>query len=173
MSQLFSSITPNVQRAAFGAGCFWGTEKYFRKEFGDDLRKASVGYMGGAKPNPSYEDVCTGTTGHAEVFYAEFVPATLPYEKLVQFFYEMHDPTTKDRQGNDRGTQYRSAIFYYTPEQLRIAEEVTERVKGKLPSGWSVKTTFEPARDYYEAEEYHQRYLEKVDRLRDHIENQP
>jgi peptide-methionine (S)-S-oxide reductase len=102
--------------------CFWGVEKYFRKEFPGIT--TAVGYQGGTKENPTYKEVCTGTTGHAEVLWIEYDEDVVPYEKLVTFFYRVHDPTTKDRQAGDRGTQYRSAIFYYTPEQKAVAEKV-------------------------------------------------
>lgn len=114
--------------ASFGAGCFWGVEKFFRKEFGTSI-KTAVGYQGGSAENPSYKEVCSGKTGHAEVLWIEYDGAAQTYEKLVNFFYRVHDPTTKDRQMNDRGTQYRSAIFYYSDEQKAIAEKVTKEVQ--------------------------------------------
>jgi peptide-methionine (S)-S-oxide reductase len=145
--------------AAFGAGCFWGTEKWFRKQFGQALKTTAVGYMGGTTKNPNYEQVCTGRTGHAEVLYLEYDPSKVKYDELVQFFFRMHDPTTKDRQGNDKGTQYRSVIFYYTPEQKEIAERVTHEIQARFKD--PIVTTIEPASEFYKAEEYHQQYLEK------------
>eukprot|EP00760_Papus_ankaliazontas_P011778 PhM_4_TR15032/c0_g1_i1/m.61479/K07304/msrA; peptide-methionine (S)-S-oxide reductase len=147
-----------MKRTAFGAGCFWGTEKFFRREFGSRVQNVSVGYMGGAKPNPTYEDVCTGTTGHAEVFYVEYNPAQVDYKDLVRFFFRMHDPTTANRQGNDRGTQYRSAIFVYDDEQRVMAKEVMAELASRFPS--PIVTTVEDGGVYYKGEGYHQQYLE-------------
>ena len=155
---LFSEM---LHKAAFGAGCFWGTEKFFRKQFRNSLTTIGVGYMGGATLNPRYEVVCSGSTGHAEVVYMEFnsTDSKITYEQLVDFFYRMHDPTTKDRQGDDKGSQYRSVIFYYDDNQLVVAKKVTQRLGGKV-SG-QIVTTFEPAAKYYPAEKYHQNYLGK------------
>ena len=138
------------QRAAFGAGCFWGTEKFFREQFGQRLTTIGVGYMGGATPNPRYGDVCSGSTGHAEVVHMEYKESKVTYEQLVEFFYRMHDPTMK------KGSQYRSTIFYFDARQL----EVAKRLEGKVSGGQNV-TTLEAAGEYFRAEEYHQNYLGK------------
>eukprot|EP00759_Apiculatamorpha_spiralis_P017929 PhF_6_TR23997/c0_g1_i2/m.33604/K07304/msrA; peptide-methionine (S)-S-oxide reductase len=150
-----------MRRGAFGAGCFWGTEKYFRKEFGSAISNVAVGYMGGEKPNPTYEDVCTGTTGHAEVIYFEYNPEAVQYEALVEFFFRMHDPTTKNAQGNDRGTQYRSVVFYYDNEQLEKATGVMNKLVAANKFGAPPVTTFEQGKEFYKAEDYHQLYLGK------------
>jgi len=150
----------NIEQATFGAGCFWGTEKYFKKQF-PLLRKTTVGYMGGERPNPSYKDVCTGTTNHAEVLQLEYDPNQVPYEELVRFFFRMHDPTTLNRQGNDRGTQYRSVVFYHSPQQKEIAERVKQEVQqAKKFADRELVTQITPAAPFYRAEDYHQAYLD-------------
>ena len=133
-------------------------EKYFRKQF--DLVSTAVGYMGGTKENPTYRDVCTGTTGHAEVLRVEYEPAKVNYADLVEFFFRVHDPTTLNQQGNDVGTQYRSVIFYTTPEQARIAHEVKDRIQATKIKG-KIVTEITPASNFFRAEDYHQLYLEK------------
>jgi len=152
-----------LSKAAFGAGCFWGTEKFFRRQFGAALKTTSVGYMGGNESSdgtpPSYARVCSGRTGHAEVLFMEYDPNEVKYEDLVRFFYRMHDPTTLNRQGNDKGTQYRSVIFYFTPEQKQLAEQVTQQVQSQFKS--PIVTSFEPAGTYFKAEDDHQLYLDK------------
>ncbi len=145
--------------ATFGAGCFWGVEVAFRQVPG--VTNATVGYLGGHLENPTYQDVCTGTTGHAEVVQVEYDPDRVSYEQLLDVFWKSHDPTTLNRQGPDVGTQYRSAIFYHTPRQeaqARVSKEALEK-SGRL-SGLVV-TEITPASAFYRAEEYHQRYLEK------------
>jgi len=147
-------------KAAFGGGCFWGMEKFFKKEFKSGLSTSAVGFMGGNKKNPSYEEVCSGKTGHAEVLFVEYDDKKVNYKDLVIFFFRMHDPTTLNRQGNDVGTQYRSAIFYYNDEQKNIANEVKaelQKTKFKDP----IMTDISPATDFYIAEDYHQAYLDK------------
>ena len=143
----------------FGAGCFWGVELAFRKVAG--VTSAMVGYSGGSLENPTYEDVCTGTTGHAEVVQVEYDPSVVPYETLVEHFFQIHDPTTLNRQGPDVGDQYRSAIFFYDPDQEATAREVKKRLeeRGQLPG--PIVTEVARAPVFYLAEEYHQRYLEK------------
>ena len=148
-----------TEKATFGAGCFWGVESTFRSIEG--VTDAAVGYAGGTKENPTYEDVCTDETGHAEVVQVEFDPAVVSYEKLLEVFWASHNPTTLNRQGPDIGTQYRSVIFYHTPEQ-RVAAEASKTAldkSGKFRS--PIVTKIEPAPKFYRAEEYHQRYLEK------------
>ncbi len=143
----------------FGAGCFWGVETTFRNIKG--VTDVAVGYAGGSKENPTYEDVCSAETGHAEVVEVQFDPAQVSYENLLDVFWSNHNPTTLNRQGPDVGTQYRSVIFYYSPEQKAAAEKSkTEMDKsGKFRS--PIVTQIEPALKFYRGEEYHQRYLEK------------
>jgi peptide-methionine (S)-S-oxide reductase len=148
-----------MQKAIFGAGCFWGVEEAFARTAG--VLSTKVGYSGGSLQDPTYEDVCSGRTGHAEVVLVEFDPEKLSYEGLLEVFWANHDPTTMNRQGPDHGTQYRSAIFYTSPEQEVIAKQSKERLNtsGKLKS--PVVTLIEPAKPFYPAEEYHQKYLQK------------
>ncbi len=148
-----------MELATFGAGCFWGVEVTFRNVKG--VKEALVGYLGGTLPNPTYKDVCTGRTGHAEVVQVEFDPAQVTFERLLEVFWENHNPTTLNRQGPDVGTQYRSAIFYHTPEQKTVAESSKGKLDaaGKFPR--PVVTEITPASEFYIAEDYHQRYLEK------------
>jgi peptide-methionine (S)-S-oxide reductase len=148
-----------TELATFGAGCFWGVEVTFRNVPG--VKDAIVGYLGGTLKNPTYRDVCTGRTGHAEVVQVTYDPAEVSYDKLLDVFWENHDPTTLNRQGPDVGTQYRSAIFYYTPEQKRAAEESKARLEASGRFRRNVVTEITSASDFYPAEDYHQRYLEK------------
>ncbi|KAJ3033118.1 Peptide-methionine (S)-S-oxide reductase [Rhizophlyctis rosea] len=149
-----------TELATFGAGCFWGVEKSFKKKFGQKLKRAQVGYAGGHSENPSYRQVCSGSTGHAEALQVEYDPKELDFPTLVDFFYRSHDPTTKDRQGNDRGTQYRSAIFYHNDEQKKLAEEITEKVRPHFGKA-GIATTIEPIGKFWTGEDYHQAYLDK------------
>ena len=143
------------ETAIFAAGCFWGVEAAFRKIPGvTDVR---VGYTGGTVEDPTYKQVCTHTTGHAEAVRVSFDPEKVTYEQLLEAFWKMHDPTQMNRQGPDVGTQYRSAVFYLTPEQRKAAESV----KAALPNADKVVTEITEAGPFYEAEEYHQRYFEK------------
>ena len=148
-----------LERATFGAGCFWGVEVAFRQVPG--VTDATAGYLGGTFPSPTYEDVCTGRTGHAEVVQVTYDPAHVSYDDLLDVFWSSHDPTTLNRQGPDRGTQYRSAIFYHNDEQKTKATASRERwgASGKFPR--PIVTEITPASAFYRAEEYHQRYLEK------------
>jgi len=148
-----------LEKASFGAGCFWGMEAAFHQLPG--VREAVSGYQGGTLKNPSYEDVCTGRTNHAEVVQVEFDPAQVSYEKLLELFWSKHDPTTPNRQGPDVGTQYRSVIFYYTPGQKKLAEESKARLEAGHRFARPIVTQILPAPEFYPAEEYHQRYLEK------------
>ncbi|EJD04744.1 peptide methionine sulfoxide reductase [Fomitiporia mediterranea MF3/22] len=158
-----------VETATFASGCFWGTEHIFLKKYppqeGKGILKTRVGYTGGRDDaeNPSYQDVCTGRTGHAEAVRIDFDPEKVSYGELVEYFYCTHDPTTVNRQGADTGTQYRSAIFYHSPEQKRIAEQVTQDVQKAHFDRRNAKivTSIEPAGMWYDAEEYHQEYLFK------------
>lgn len=141
----------------FGAGCFWGVEAAFRKVEG--VTKTEVGYSGGHVENPTYEDVCTDSTGHAEVVRVEFDPDRVSYDDLLDVFWISHDPSQLNRQGPDIGTQYRSVVFFHDDEQERIAVESKERAQECHPR--KIVTTIEPAREFYRAEEYHQQYLAK------------
>lgn len=149
----------NTKTAILAGGCFWGVEDLFRKLPG--VVATEVGYTGGATKNATYKDVKTGTTGHAEAIRITFDPAKISYRQLLEFLFQIHDPTTKDRQGNDVGSQYRSAIFTLDEEQKRDAEAVIAAVdaSGKWPG--KVLTKVEPAGDWWKAEEYHQDYLVK------------
>jgi peptide-methionine (S)-S-oxide reductase len=146
-----------IETAAFGAGCFWGVEVEFRNTPG--VVDALAGYMGGDLESPSYEDVCTGTTGHAEVVEVKFDPDEVSYEELLERFWVLHDPTQLNRQGPDVGTQYRSAIFVADDDQKRAAEASREAAQARFPR--PIATTIEPASTFWKAEDYHQRYLEK------------
>ena len=147
------------ETATFGAGCFWGVEETFRQIPG--VLSTAVGYMGGTLANPSYEDVCTDRTGHAEVVEVEFDPEKVSYERLLNVFWENHNPTTPNRQGPDFGTQYRSVVFFHTPEQQSAAERSRqERAKsGKYKR--PIVTEIVPAKEFWRAEDYHQQYLSK------------
>jgi peptide-methionine (S)-S-oxide reductase len=146
-----------VEKATFAAGCFWGVEAAFRQVPG--VRSTSVGYSGGSLANPIYEDGCTGNTGHAEVIEVEFDPAKVSYDELLETLWEIHDPTTLNRQGPDVGAQYRSAIFFHTPEQEAAAMASRDAHQSRLKK--SIVTEVTPASKFQRAEEYHQRYLEK------------
>ena len=148
-----------TEKAMFGAGCFWGVESTFRNING--VTAAAVGYAGGTTENPTYEDVCSSQTGHAEVVEVEFDPNVVGYRQLLDVFWANHDPTTLNRQGPDVGTQYRSAIFYYSPEQRAAAEESKTEMDAGGRFRRPIVTQIEPAPKFYRAEEYHQRYLEK------------
>lgn len=152
-------VPPALQVAVFGGGCFWGMQELLRKVPG--VVETQVGYTGGADDNPTYEEVSTGTTGNAETVKVVFDPAKTTYEKLVEWFFRIHDPTTLDRQENDIGTQYRSVIFYQTPDQGKVAMEVKARAdrSGKLRG--PVVTQIVPAMRFHRAEDYHQDYLQK------------
>jgi peptide-methionine (S)-S-oxide reductase len=146
-----------TEKAIFGAGCFWGVEAAFRKIEG--VVEATSGYSGGRTEEPSYGDVCSGATGHAEVVEVEYDPEKVSYEELLEVFWKEHDPTTKDRQGLDFGSQYRSAIFYTTPEQEAAAHASREKAQERYRK--PIATEIAPASEFYRAEEYHQRYFEK------------
>jgi len=146
-------------KATFGAGCFWGVEMRFREMPG--VIDATVGYMGGHVDNPTYKQVCTDRTGHAEVCEVVFDPETISYEALVHAFFRLHDPTQKNRQGPDVGTQYRSVIFVHDDEQRRVAEHVSSEVGASGRFKAPIATTIEPAATFWPAEDYHQQYLAK------------
>ncbi len=148
-----------MEKATFGAGCFWGVEAAFRKAQGvQDVRS---GYTGGALERPTYANVCSGTTGHAEVVEVQYDPSEVSYEELLDVFWNIHDPTQLNRQGPDTGEQYRSAIFFHTPEQEAAAQASKERLELSGRYKDPIVTQVRPASDFYRAEEYHQRYLEK------------
>jgi len=154
-----SNGNPRTEKATFGAGCFWGVEVAFREIKG--VTSAAVGYCGGSSENPTYQDICTGRTGHAEVVQVEYDPAEVDYEKLLEVFWRAHDPTTLNRQGPDIGTQYRSAIFFHNPEQESTARQSKEKLERTGSYSSPIVTDIAPAPVFYHAEEYHQRYLEK------------
>jgi peptide-methionine (S)-S-oxide reductase len=149
----------DLEKATFGAGCFWGVEAAFRQVPG--VVSTRVGYTGGHVPNPTYELVCSHGTGHAEAVEVTFDPARVSYDDLLVVFWSGHNPTTKDRQGLDIGTQYRSAIFFHSPEQQAAAERTKEEEQAKLHWPKKIVTEIVPATEFYEAEDYHQQYLEK------------
>jgi peptide-methionine (S)-S-oxide reductase len=148
-----------MELATFGAGCFWGVESAFRQIPG--VTDVKVGYEGGTVVNPSYKDVCTDRTGHAEVVQAAFDPAKVSYDKLLDAFWNMHDPTTLNRQGPDFGTQYRSVIFTHSPEQEVAAKAALAKQAASGRFKRPIVTQVVPASTFYPAEEYHQRYFEK------------
>ncbi len=148
-----------MERATFGVGCFWGPEETFRKV--DGVTSTSVGYMGGSLENPTYEEVCMGRTGHAEVVQVEFDPSRIAYEELLEIFWACHDPTTRNRQGPDIGTQYRSVLFFHSPEQEAAARASKEKLECSGSYRSEIVTEIVPASSYYPADEYHHRYLEK------------
>ncbi len=148
-----------MKKATFGAGCFWGVEATFRKVAG--VRSALVGYSGGSFENPSYEDVCSGKTGHAEVVQLEYDPSEASYEDLLEVFWNCHDPTTVNRQGPDIGTQYRSAVFFHDTDQESAAITFKEKLQSSGRYSSPIVTEITPAEAFYPAEDYHQRYLEK------------
>ena len=148
-----------TERATFGAGCFWGVEAAFRQVKG--VLKTTVGYMGGNLKNPTYEDVCTDETGHAEVVEVEYDPTKVSYEKLLEVFWKNHDPTQLNRQGPDVGTQYRTIIFFHNEEQKNAAIASKEKLQKSGKYNKPIATEIVPASTFYKAEEYHQQYLEK------------
>jgi len=147
------------EKAMFGAGCFWGVEAIFRRVPG--VTETAVGYAGGHLANPTYRDVCTDHTGHAEVVQVTYDPAEVSYEEMLGVFWDAHDPTQVNRQGPDVGTQYRSVIFFWTPEQEAAARKSKAAVEASGRFRRPIATEIVPAGTFYRAEEYHQRYLEK------------
>ncbi len=148
-----------MAKATFAGGCFWGVEATFRQLPG--VISTRVGYTGGQTQNPTYEDVCTDRTGHAEAVEVEYDPARVSYEQLLNVFWENHDPTTLNRQGPDWGSQYRSAIFFHNPEQEKLARASKEARDKSGQFRNKIVTQIVPASDFYQAEDYHQQYLEK------------
>ena len=151
-----------MEKATFAAGCFWGIETAYRRLEG--VLDVAVGYEGGNTDNPSYQDVCTGQTGHAEVVEVDYDPEKISYDELLEVFWNIHDPTTLNRQGPDIGTQYRSAIFFHNEDQKKKAElsKSSKQSEGTYPDG--IVTEITPHETFYRAEEYHQRYFEKMGR---------
>jgi peptide-methionine (S)-S-oxide reductase len=150
-------LPEGAERATFAAGCFWGVEASFREIEG--VLKTTVGYTGGSVTHPSYEQVCSDTTGHAEALEVWFDPSTVSYDELLDAFWAVHDPTTRNRQGWDFGSQYRSAIFFHDPEQERQAIAARDARQESLAK--EIVTQIAPAAEFYDAEDYHQRYFEK------------
>ena len=148
-----------METAVFGAGCFWGVESFFREVPG--VVDAVCGYAGGSVPNPTYKQVCSGNTGHAEVVEVTYDPAKVSYDRLLDVFFANHDPTTMNRQGPDVGSQYRSVIFTKTPEQEHSAKQKIEQLAQTKRFKRPIVTSAEPFQNFYRAEEYHQRYFEK------------
>ena len=146
-----------MAKALIGAGCFWGVEEYFRKLKG--VKKTSVGYSGGKLDNPAYKDVCTGKTEHAEVVLVEYKEDQLSYAELLNYFWKCHDPTQLNRQGPDIGTQYRSAIYYYSKEQKIIAQDSKNEMQKKISK--LIVTEITEATEFFQAEEYHQCFILK------------
>ncbi|KAI3398861.1 hypothetical protein diail_8370 [Diaporthe ilicicola] len=156
-----AAIPEGAHKATVAAGCFWGVEHIYRKHFGDKgLYDARVGYIGGDTKSPTYRAVCSGSTGHAEATQIVYDPKRITYRELLEFFYRIHDPTTRNRQGNDAGTQYRSGIFFHDAEQERVAREVTAAANEQWYSG-KITTEVLAAGQWWDAEDYHQLYLDK------------
>ncbi|KAI9263197.1 hypothetical protein BDA99DRAFT_547015 [Phascolomyces articulosus] len=149
------------EHATFAGGCFWGIEHVFNKEFAKYDIKTKVGYTGGNTESPDYKLVCTGTTNHAEALDIAYDPAKISYETLLEFFYRVHDPTLLNAQGRNTGTQYRSAIFYHSSEQKETAEKVTQKIQEERYKDKKIVTEIIPAVQFFDAEEYHQLYIEK------------
>jgi peptide-methionine (S)-S-oxide reductase len=150
---------PRLAKATFGGGCFWCTEAVYAELKG--VKSVTSGYIGGKVPNPTYKDVCTGLTGHAEAIEIEYDPAVVSFEKLLEVFFATHDPTTLNRQGADVGTQYRSGVFYHDDEQKRIAEQVIAKLDGAQVFPAKIVTEVTKASTFYPAEGYHQDYFAK------------
>lgn len=152
-------MTQKLAVATFGAGCFWGVEEAFRQVKG--VVSTTVGYMGGTLKNPTYEDVCTDQTGHAEVAQLDYDPFLVSYEELLNVFWSCHNPTTLNRQGPDEGIQYRSVIFFHTPQQEKIANQSKQALEKSGKFKDKIVTVIVPASTFYKAEDYHQQYLYK------------
>ena len=156
-----------MAKATFGAGCFWGVELRFQQVPG--VTATAVGFEGGTMDNPTYKDVCTDATGHAEVVEIDFDPEKVSYQELLDLFFELHDPTQLNRQGPDWGTQYRSAVFFHSPEQEAAAKETIARLTAGKRFARPIMTQVVPAQRFWRAEEYHQKYLEKRGMVSCHI----
>jgi peptide-methionine (S)-S-oxide reductase len=156
-----------MEKATFGAGCFWGVEARFQQLPG--VIETAVGYEGGELDNPTYKDVCTDRTGHAEVVEVKFDPARVSYQRLLDLFFELHDPTQLNRQGPDWGAQYRSVIFFHSPQQEEAAQAAIARLTEQKTFRKPIVTQVLPAQTFWRAEEYHQKYLEKRGAVSCHI----
>jgi peptide-methionine (S)-S-oxide reductase len=167
-NEISKEDSTKMEKAAFGGGCFWGVEETFRKTKG--VKSTTVGYEGGTFESPTYKDVCTGKTGHAETVEVEYDPAQVSYDQLLDVFWNNHDPTTRNRQGPDVGVQYRSVIFYHTPEQKAEALAAMEKLRKSGKFKRPVVTQVVPASTFWPAEEYHQKYLEKHGLSSCHVE---
>ena len=154
-----TQLDEGLEKATFAAGCFWGVEAAYRRV--DGVVMTSVGYCGGSQPNPSYEEVCTGRSGHAEALQVTYDPGRVSYEQLLSLFWVCHDPTQLNRQGPDVGSQYRTAIFCHDGEQLAAAEASKQDLVDSGQAGGTVVTEIQMLGDYFLAEDYHQQYLEK------------
>jgi peptide-methionine (S)-S-oxide reductase len=150
------SMTKNLSLATFGSGCFWCTEAIFQRVNG--VEKVESGYSGGRVKNPTYKEVCSGLTGHAEVIQVTYNPSVISYDELLEIFWQTHDPTTLNRQGADVGTQYRSVIFYHTPEQKQLAEQYKIKLDASGAFDRPIVTEISPFTAFYKAEDYHQNY---------------
>ena len=159
MKDISQATSTGSELATLGGGCFWCLEAVFDQVRGVD--RVESGYMGGERPNPTYEAVCTGTTGHAEIIQIRFDPKIISFRELLEIFFGIHDPTTLNRQGNDAGTQYRSAIFYHSPEQKATANEVIKKLMEDKLFDSPIVTEVVPASTFYIAENYHQEYFAK------------
>lgn len=157
MTMAEDTVAPKLAKATFAGGCFWCTEAVYEQIKG--VKSVTSGYLGGSVPDPTYRDVCTGLTGHAEAVEIEYDPAVVPYEKLLEVFFATHDPTTKNRQGDDIGTQYRSGVFYHDDEQKRIALDVIARLDASGAFSAKIVTEVTKASKFYPAEDYHQEYF--------------
>jgi peptide-methionine (S)-S-oxide reductase len=149
-------MTKNLSLATFGSGCFWCTEAIFQRVNG--VEKVESGYSGGRVKNPTYKEVCSGLTGHAEVIQVTYNPSVISYDELLEIFWQTHDPTTLNRQGADVGTQYRSVIFYHTPEQKQLAEQYKIKLDASGAFDRPIVTEISPFTAFYKAEDYHQNY---------------
>jgi len=156
-SKPMNETSSTLQKATFGGGCFWCTEAFFLDVKG--VSKVESGYSGGKTKNPSYQEVCTGLTGHAEVIQITYDPAVVPYDALLEIFWNTHDPTTLNRQGADEGTQYRSAVFYHNEEQRKVAEEYKVQLEASHVYKNRIVTEISPLINFYKAEDYHQNYF--------------
>ena len=157
---MYSMIQDKLETATFAAGCFWGVEEAFMRTKG--IKSTKVGYTGGDLPDPTYEDVCTDRTGHAEAIQVKFDPNEISYKELLELFWSIHDPTTLNKQGPDIGSQYRSAIFYHNMDQERVALRSKEDLNNSGRFHNKIVTQIVPATSFYQAEEYHQKYYQKI-----------
>jgi peptide-methionine (S)-S-oxide reductase len=159
MNEITNKNLPRLERATLGGGCFWCLEAVYQQIQG--VKSVVSGYAGGARPNPSYESVCTGATGHAEIVDIEFDPETVSFRDLLEIFFVIHNPTTLNYQGNDHGTQYRSVIFTHSDEQAKIAHELVRELEESKIYADPVVTQIESAPIIYPAEDYHQNYFQQ------------